>query len=227
MGYRIALHYNSSAGPAEEAASEFRQKGAQVELFPWDLARPDVSELIQAVTERFEDLNVLVNSASVYDQADIRGTDAELFDRQMNVNLRAPYLLTRAFAEHAGGGNVVNIVDNKIAYNQNKYAAYLLSKKSLAEFTRLAALEFAPAIRVNGIAPGVVLPAEGRSAEYIAWREQGIPLKRKGSPDNLNRALKFILENDFVTGQVLMIDGGESLTNTGLNAASFPGKADT
>ena len=90
----------------------------------------------------------------------------------------------------------------------------------MAEFTRLAAVELAPDVRVNGIAPGVVLPASVRSQDYIDWRIEGIPLKQQGQTDNIAQALQYLLTNDFVCGQILFVDGGESLTNTGQNFAN-------
>ena len=166
-------------------------------------------------------LRVLVNSASAYTQATIARTTAAIFDEQFNINLRAPFFLTQAFAEQVEQGHVINIIDNKIAFNQYEYAAYLLAKKTLVEFTRMAALEFAPRIAVNGVAPGVVLPAGTRSEEYIAWRIQGIPLRRQGSTEDITGAILYLLGSRFVTGQVLVVDGGESLTNVGQNAAQF------
>ena len=118
-------------------------------------------------------------------------------------------------------GNIINILDNKIEFNQPQYAAYVLTKKALAEFTKLAALEFAPDIRVNGVAPGVVLPAGSRSKEYIDWRVQAIPLKKQGKTRNITDALLHLLDNDFISGQILVVDGGESITNEGLNAGAY------
>jgi NAD(P)-dependent dehydrogenase (short-subunit alcohol dehydrogenase family) len=176
---------------------------------------------VRAAHAALPNLAVLVNSASAYTQAPIAQTTAAVFDQQFAVNLRAPFFLTQAFAQQVGRGHVVNIVDNKIAFNQFAYAAYLLAKKALVEFTRMAALEFAPHVAVNGVAPGVVLPAVTRSPAYIAWRVSGIPLRRQGDTDDVTRAILYLLGTRFVTGQVLLVDGGESLTNTGQHAAQF------
>ena len=99
--------------------------------------------------------------------------------------------------------------------------AYLLSKKSLAEFTRLAAIEYAPHVRVNAIAPGVILPGSERTSDYLAWRIEGIPLKMQGKADHLLRAMNYLLANEFVTGQILTVDGGEGINHQGLNAEQF------
>ncbi len=222
VGYNIAIHYNSSSQAANETAELCRQRGVECDIFQFDFNQTnDVAELIRAVHKRFPDLSVLINSASAYDQATMIDTTEELLEKQFKVNLMTPYFLTRAFAKQCKSGSVINIIDNKIAFNQYQYSAYLLSKKSLAEFTRLAALELAPAVRVNALAPGVVLPASERTQDYIDWRVQGIPVQRQGTTENITQALHYLLDNEFVCGQILTVDGGESLTNTGQNAASY------
>lgn len=226
-GYDIALHYNSSAGPAETTAGEIRARGVDCKTFPLDLSQVDTfARMLSAVLAAFPRLSVLVNNASSYDQAPIASTDVAMFDTQFAVNLRAPFFLTQQFAALVRRGNVVNILDNKIGFHQYKYAAYLLSKKALAEFTVMAALEFAPDLRVNAVAPGVVLPATTRSPAYVAWRVQGIPLQMQGSPAHIAQAVLSLIDNPFVTGQVLTVDGGENKAYTGQNAADFPGGAD-
>jgi pteridine reductase len=223
-GYDIAVHYNSSEGPARETQAEIQALGVQCEVFQYNLKEAEgMKKLMEEVKARFPHLNTLVNSASGYRAAPIAETSPELFDDQFALNLRAPFFMTQAFAAVVNQGNVVNIIDNKLAFNQYPYAAYLLAKKNLVEFTRMAALEFAPEIRVNAVAPGVVLPAVVRSEAYINWRIQGIPLKKKGEPERIAQAVYQFLENDFVTGQVLVVDGGEALTNVGQNAEDYEG----
>jgi len=220
-GYNLAIHYNTSSKEAAATAKELRKTGVDCETFQFDFSQDnDVSELITNVRKQFPDLNVLINSASIYDQATMMETPEAILEKQFRVNFQAPYLLTQAFAQQCKSGNVINIIDNKIAFNQYQYSAYVLSKKTLAEFTRLAAVELAPDIRVNGIAPGVVLPASARSQDYIDWRIEGIPLKQQGETDNIAQALQYLLTNDFICGQILFVDGGESLTNTGQNFAN-------
>lgn len=221
-GYDIALHYHSSEQAAAETAAEIRQLGARCELFPADLRQAEqIDGLLAAAAAVFPHLNALINSASAYAQATILESTPDLFDQQFTLNLRAPFFLTQAFARHVGRGCIINIIDNKIGFNQYQYAAYLLAKKGLVEFTRMAALELAPAVRVNGVAPGVVLPAKTRSQTYIQWRIQGIPLRRQGEVSHVTQAILSLLQNEFITGQVLVVDGGESITNAGQNAGDY------
>lgn len=220
-GYDIALHVNSSREEAEEVASGIRAKGRECEIFTCDFLNDDLNALIQSATRRFPGLNLLLNSASAYQPAPIAATELAMLETQFRVNMFTPLLLTRHFAAAVQEGQVINIIDNKVAYHQYPYAAYLLSKNSLAEMTRMAALEFAPRIRINGIAPGVVLPASQRTSDYIEWRIEGIPLKRQGDPEHLVQALHYILNNPFVAGQILFVDGGESINLEGRHSENY------
>ena len=222
VGYDIVLHYGHSAAAANETAEAIRALGRACHPVQQDLTAAEaLPTLIARAREALPGLSILINSASAYQQAPIATTTVALFDQQLAVNLRAPFFLTQAFAQQVGQGQVINIIDNKIAFNQFQYAAYLLAKQALADFTRMAAVEFAPGLRVNGVAPGVVLPAVTRSAEYIAWRIAGIPVQRQGKTEDVTHAVRYLLAAPFVTGQILTVDGGESLTNIGQNAAQF------
>ncbi|TVU92123.1 MULTISPECIES: SDR family NAD(P)-dependent oxidoreductase [Halomonadaceae] len=220
-GYDIALHVNRSREEAEEVASGIRVKGRECEIFSCDFLHDDLNGFIQSAKRRFPGLSLLLNSASAYEPAPIAATELTMLETQFRVNMFTPLLLTRHFAEAVQEGQVINIIDNKVAYHQYPYAAYLLSKNSLAEMTRMAALEFAPRIRINGIAPGVVLPASQRTSDYIEWRIDGIPLKRQGAPEHLVQALHYLLDNPFVAGQILFVDGGESINLEGRHSENY------
>ncbi|MGE6605574.1 SDR family oxidoreductase [Halomonas sp. NPDC076908] len=221
VGYNIALHVNGSRTEAEEVAAGIRAKGRECEVFPCNFLNDDLEALIQSVKQRFPGFSLLLNSASIYDPAPIAETELAMLEAQFRVNMFTPFLLTRHFAQAVTEGQVINIIDSKIAYHQYPYAAYLLSKKSLAEMTRMAALEFAPRIRINGIAPGVVLPAAQRVSDYIEWRIDAIPVKHQGKPNHLIQALHYLLDNTFVTGQILFVDGGESINMEGRHSENY------
>lgn len=223
LGYDVALHCNTSLEGARRLAQVLQDSGHRCEVFTQDFTEPfDADVFLAKVTARFPDLACLINNASAYQPALSQNTDRSLLETQFRVNFVTPFLLAGSFKRNIGRGHIINIIDNKIAYHQYHYAAYLLSKKSLAEFTRLAALEFAPDVRVNGIAPGVTLPGDTRNSAYLSWRIDGIPLAKKGSDTHLMAALDYLLQNDFVTGQILFVDGGESLNQVGRNAENFP-----
>ncbi|MDF1837558.1 MAG: SDR family oxidoreductase [Planctomycetota bacterium] len=222
QGYDIALHYNSSEASSEIVADEIRSLGVQCESFQADLSdHGAVEKLVPAVLERMPSLSVLVNSASIYDPTPIAETSIEILQQNFSIHLVAPFLLSRDFFNSCPGGNIINIVDTKVHFQQYDYAAYLLSKKSLAELTKMSALEFAPKVRVNAILPGVILPPEGRGEDYIEWRRHGLPLQRIGNPTHISHTVRYILENDFLTGQMIALDGGESLTAEGRSVIQF------
>ncbi|MFQ5441160.1 MAG: SDR family oxidoreductase [Thermodesulfobacteriota bacterium] len=210
MGYDIALHY-SATDPAE-IVSEIRENGVQCEPFQCDLSsEKEVLGLMGRVKELLPGLCLLVNNASIFERSTIRDTEAEDFDRHLAVNFKAPYFLSRDFQRCFGKGHIINIIDSKVIKNTSPYAAYLLSKKALKDFTFMAAKEFAPEIRVNAVAPGLILPPAGSNRDYLEKRAETIPLLKTGKPADIFNAVRFFIENDFITGQILYIDGGESL----------------
>jgi pteridine reductase len=221
-GYDIALHYNSSRNAAEAAAQEIRSLGVRCELFQHDLGDcSGIAKVVSDVVGRLPHLDLLVNSASVYDKARIAETTPEMLEQQWAVNFKAPFFLIKEFASRVEHGSIINLLDNKIAFNQFQYAAYLGSKKALAELTKMAALEFAPRIRVNGVAPGVVLPPPGREPSYLDWRRQTIPTQKLGNPAQICAAVDTLLRNEFMNGQIVFVDGGESMNFVGRNLDSY------
>ncbi len=213
-GWNIAIHYNSSDFDArklqEELSRDFPEQ--QFELFKADLSQADeVESLLPAVFDTLGNPGLLVNNASVFERSFLGQTTTELLDRQMNVNFRAPFILTRNFAKMAKSGLVINFVDTRIVNNQSGFAAYSLSKKTLWEMTKMAALEFGPNIRINAIAPGLTLPPEEKGEDYLLKLAGDIAMKRPGGLDPILKSMDFILENDYLTGQLLFCDGGENL----------------
>lgn len=210
-GYDLALHYSRSGQEAEDLATQLRNTDCSCELFRADLAdTKQMCELLPAVLDCFSRLNLLVNNASIFENASLRKTELDLFDRHMTVNIKAPLFLSRDFANLVGKGHIINILDQRVRKVDKDYMAYTLSKKALANFTLMAAKELAPGIRVNGIAPGYILPPA--DTEPSDQRVVGkIPLQCQGELDNVVHAVKYLIKNPFVTGEILYVDGGESL----------------
>lgn len=178
-----------------------------------DLAEPDCAERIFAAAERLPPVRLLVNNAARFAHDGFGEFSQSEFDAHMAINLRAPVLLTEGFArQHSPGedGLVVNILDSKLAAPNPDFLSYTLSKQGLAGFTELASRALAPrGIRVNGIAPSLMLPSAGQSDANFAAMHARNPLHRGVDPDEVVRALDFLLEVPTVTGQVLTIDGGQ------------------
>ena len=213
-GWNIVIHFNSSEKPAKELENQLRQKYPEQKFtrIKANLSgESEVERLIPLVVSEFGTFDLLVNNASVFNSGYISETSPELFNSQINVNLKAPFILIREFANHNKKGNIINFVDTRITTNKSNFASYSLSKKGLWELTKMAALEFAPEIRVNAIAPGVTLPPEDRDEEYLWNLAESIPMKKPGGLAPILKSLDFILENDHLTGQLLFADGGENL----------------
>ena len=211
-GYGIALHYNNSKPEAMATAQLIYKMGMRCELFACDLACEDQTlQLLPQVLKAFPNLNLLVNSASVFIPNKLGAKDLTLFKAHWDINFKAPYILSGAFARFVNRGQVINFIDANVGKNKTGYADYLMTKKALLEFTRMAAIEWGPAIRVNGISPGMILAPVNNQPDDRARRARQIPLQRTGNIANILQTVTFLLENDYLTGQIIANDGGESL----------------
>lgn len=211
-GYDLILHYNRSAAAAEDLADEIEQMGRSCQLFGLDFLQTDqIGAWMQQVLQQCPSCNLLVNSASIFEPAPFLTTEPEFFDRHLAVNLKAPFFLSQAFARHSQARHIINILDTKISTTATDYFVYTLTKKALFEFTRMAARELGPRIRVNGIGPGLILPPPGKDDAYLAEKARAIPLQQYGNPDQVVATLFFLLENKFITGECIFVDGGEHI----------------
>lgn len=212
LGYNIALHYNHFTEEATKACKEIESNKVKCRLYKCDLSNEkEVSGLIKSVYKDFSDLELLINNASIFPRANIIDTENELFDKVFNINLKAPFILLRDFAKLASKGLIINMLDTKISVNDNIYSAYWLTKKGLADLTLIAAKEFGPGIRVNGICPGLILPPKDKDQAYLDSLAKKLPLQKKGSPEDITNAVEFFVKNEYVTGQFLFMDGGQHL----------------
>jgi pteridine reductase len=212
-GYGIILHYHTSEVDASRAAEEIRTLGVPVYPVRADLADADqIPAVLAAVDAADGYLNVLVNSAAVMRRADLRNLSVEQWDVTLAVNLRAPFLLARQAAQRMkGGGLIVNLTDVGAQKTWTGYADYVVSKAGLEALTRLLARSFAPQVRVNAIAPGLVLPADDfPPSEWNALIGR-TPLKRAIAAEEVAAALEFLLDSPSLTGQTVVVDGGYSL----------------
>ena len=209
-GYDIALHYNSSEKEALKTKKEIEKLGSACEIFKADISvAQNTKKLISDAAKKFPNLNVLVNSASIFEKASFLETDEDFFDRHFNVNLKAPFFLSKYFAERKTG-NIINILDTHVTSHKTSFFAYLLSKKSLRDLTLQLAAELGPKIRINAVAPGIILPSKGREDDYIKTLEKKLPLGKISSTKEVVESIKFILQSN-LTGQIIYTDGGRNL----------------
>jgi NAD(P)-dependent dehydrogenase (short-subunit alcohol dehydrogenase family) len=212
MGYDIVLHYyNTEPGGLVD---EIMAHGVRCEPLRCDLSDAGAAkDLVARAAEVLPGLELLVNNASIFERSSILDTTDGLLDAHLGINLRAPYVLSRDFARIARRGQIINMIDANVLKNTSAYGAYMLSKKGLLGLTAMAAREYAPSIRVNAIGPGLILPPEGQGDEYLEEAaSKRVPLKKHGHVEDVLRAMEFLITNEFITGQVLFIDGGEHLT---------------
>lgn len=211
-GFDIVLHYWTSYDAAVALAREIDAMGRRCELLRSDLNdERETATLIERADRLLPEINLLINNASVFERAGLTETDRNLFDRHFNVNFKAPFFLVQDFCKNNRTGHVINMLDSRVTKTEGSHMAYTLAKKALFEFTRLAAKELAPAIRVNGISPGLILPPSGEGKDYLEAKSAGIPLKSVGNTRDLTSAVLYLIESSFVTGECLFIDGGEHL----------------
>ena len=181
-----------------------------------DLEKPEeYTTLVARALQAAGSLDIVINNASVFLPNTLADVEFGDLTRHVQVNAWAPFVLCREFAKLAGRGMIINLLDTRIQGYDRAHVAYSLSKHMLSLLTKMCALEFAPAITVNGVAPGLILPPPGKDESYLAQLAQEIPLKRHGSPEDITKAVVYLLMSDFVTGQIIFVDGGRHLLEEG------------
>lgn len=211
-GFDLVVGYHSSQRPAREVARQVELRGRQAVTVHADLsAKGAPAHLMEAVERAYGRLDLLVNSASTFFSTPFGEISEEEWDQVMAVNLKGPFLLIQAAAGMLAEsrGHVVNILDLSALRPWAGYPHHSVSKAALAHLTRVAARVLAPRVRVNGIAPGAVLPEEDASARDIEAAAARMPLGRWGSPDDVARTVLFLDQSPFITGEVIVVDGGE------------------
>lgn len=218
-GMNIVLHYHTSGAAAAELAQRISSIGVKVYTVPGDLADPSrTDELMNRAIKAAGKIDVLINNAAIYRADQFSDLLPENLETSLRVNALSPLLLSRVFAAHfaaramgAMGGSIINLLDCRIRDYDRGHVSYSLSKKLLLYLTEMMAVEFAPYIRVNGVAPGIILPEPGKGSEHIERLKLSNPLEKWGSVDDVTRTVLFLLESDFITGQVIFVDGGRFL----------------
>lgn len=209
-GWDIGLHYLNSEAEARAAAAEIEALGVRCRIYSADLARAEASRpLIGAFCADFPTATLLVNNASTYVHDNIDTLTPDQWRRQIEVNTLAPILLARAF--HAAireRGCVVNLLDHKIVNLTPDYFSYTVSKAALHAATIMLAMAFAPKTRVNGIAPGLLLPSGSLSERQFAKLHARAPLGRGATPADVAEAVSYLARAEAMTGAVLVLDGG-------------------
>lgn len=218
-GWCLCLHYNDSAEEAEELAKEITRSGGRAIALHADLSRASQAEdLVPRAIEEYGEISCLINNASIFEPDDINNATADSWDKHMNTNNRAPFILSQSFAAQFrtsnnsdNSGNIINIIDKRAHHMQPNLISYTLSKAGLWEQTRLLSMRLAPHIRVNAISPGLCLRNKNQSQESFMEDVQKTPLKRTATKKEICTAIDYIMNSPSMTGQMITLDGGTHL----------------
>ncbi len=223
-GHDVAIHFHRSAADADAVAVEARGMGVRAETFHADLLDLDAAEgLVARVNAALGPLAVLINNASIFEHDTVKTATRDGWDRHLGSNLRAPFILTQAFAdqiaplvtsgedEPRANGLIVNMVDQRVLKPTPEFMTYSIAKAGLWWLTRTSAQGLAPAIRVNAIGPGPTLQGSRQSDDHFARQRAGTVLQRGAHAADVTAALGYLLDADAVTGQLICVDGGQHL----------------
>ena len=220
QGYAVLIHYHRAATQAARTVSELKSFGVPAFSMQADLSLPEhitaLFDLADSLLSKSElglsHLAVLVNSAAVMPRGDAETLPVREWDAALDLNLRAPFLCAQqASARMKRGGLIVNVSDVGAKKAWSGFPSYTVSKAGLDSLTRILARSFAPSVRVNAVAPGLVLPSDDMNAEEWDRLVQRLPLKRSATLEEVASALEFLLKNEYITGQTIVVDGGYSL----------------
>ncbi len=219
-GYALALHYNSSAGGARDLYEDIRAAGGEAVLLQKDLSDPEIAGelIVEAEGVLGGPVNVLVNSASAFNTDSLSDLTIESWQFLMNVNAAAPVFLMQAFADQdpaPEGGVIINMLDTQMLSASPERFSYFCGKFALEGATRLAAFELGPkGIRVNAIAPGLILPSDQTQENFDA-RQQMTPLGPGLGPEDVVAAVHYLIDAKQITGHTIVVDGGQRLMGFG------------
>jgi NAD(P)-dependent dehydrogenase (short-subunit alcohol dehydrogenase family) len=217
QGHDVAVHYRGSAEDAQDTVAALRELGAQAHAFAADLSDEAATEaLLPAVQAQFGRVDAVVNNASLFDYDDVAGFGYASMERHWRANTAPAILLARALHVHlaqAGRrGCVVNLLDQKLWNPNPDYLSYTLSKAALEAATQLLARALAPTLRVCGVAPGVTLVSGPMDAAAFEAAHRLTPLQRSSTPEDIARAVQFLIDSPAITGTTLLVDGGQHLS---------------
>jgi pteridine reductase len=208
-GAHIIIHYNSSDRAARQLKQQVRDRGVDAWMVRADVSAPgECEKLFKQAADAAGRIDILINNASIFKRQTLAVlTEPDLY-KNIRINAVAPLLLSRKFAAQGGQGVIINFLDTHITEYHSSHAAYHISKRMLFTLTRMLALEFAPSVRVNAVAPGLILPPEGEDEGYLKAHADRNPLQTYGDENDISAAVLFLIQSSFITGQVIFVDGG-------------------
>ena len=212
---QITIHYNKSKEKAEKLKKILEKKGSKVFLIKADLNKiSELNKIIKFANVKMKGVNCLINNASLFENDNIKNFSIKGWDKHININLKAPAILIKQFAKIVSKNikaNIINIVDQRVFKLTPYFVSYTLSKTGLYTLTKTSAMSLAPNIRVNGIAPGPTVKNKRQSAKHFKKQYLSTLLKKSVDTKEISSAIKFLITNKSITGQVIAIDSGQSL----------------
>ena len=210
----IVIHFNKSRTKAIALKKELEKNGTKIQLVKGNLNKEeDIKKIIKSSKKYLKYFDCLVNNASMFENDKLDNFSSESWDKHLNINLKAPALLTREFAKNVKGknNNVINIIDQRVFKLTPFFFSYTLSKTGLYTLTKTSAMSLAPKIRVNGIAPGPTIKNKRQSKIHFKNQFLATPLKQQVNVNEISNAVDFFIKTSSITGQVISIDSGQSL----------------
>jgi pteridine reductase len=215
-GADVAITYARSEENAENTVNEIRALGRQSIAIRGDFSKnpSNMTPIINQFIQQFGRIDILINNAAIFERGNWDNTTEENWDRHFLINLKAPFFLSQAFARAVPPGHrahIVNIADWRGVRPGTTHIAYTLTKAALIAMTKSLALALAPDIQVNAIAPGMILPPPGKDKAYLEKMASNIPAARIGSPEEIVKTVLYLVQSDFVSGELIYVTGGEHL----------------
>lgn len=211
-GVHVAAHFRASESDADSLVKACRAQGVEAWPLQADLSEPEAAgALVRAAEDLAGGLDIVVNNASVFPKDRLTDFTWASLEESLRINAFAPVEIGRAFAALGRGGDIVNLLDARMEDYDREHVSYHLSKRMLYSLTQMMAEDFAPAVRVNAVAPGLVLPPEGEDESYLDALADTNPMRGHGSASDVSEAVLYLLKSEFTTGQVLFVDGGRHL----------------
>ena len=210
----ILIHYNKSKLKAEKLKKELSNKGTKIHLVKGDLSKEnDIKKIIKFAKSKLKFFDCLINNASLFENDKLENFSLNSWSKHIRINLRAPALLTKEFANNVKGknNNIINIIDQRVFKLTPYFFSYTLSKTGLYTLTKTSAMSLAPNIRVNAIAPGPTIKNQRQSEKHFKKQYLATPLKRQVNVEQICNAVDFFIKNISITGQVLAVDSGQNL----------------
>ena len=215
-GWNIALHYFKSSSKALNLKKVIEQNWVKVVLIKADLKNvKQVEKIVSVAKRKLGTINCLINNAALFEKDDILNFTNDSWNDHLNINLRAPVILTKQFAKQVSKkniSNIINIIDQRVIKLTPIFMSYTLSKSALYTFTKTMAMRLSPNIKVNGIAPGPTIKSKRQSIKHFNKQAKSTLLKKSVRPEDICDTVEFLIKNNSITGQVIAVDSGQNLT---------------